>query len=72
MWVIEWTFFKDVCVGVVASAASDSALVWTVACWAPLSKTRILESVAMPSSRGSSQRRDQTSVSCIGRRVLYH
>ena len=35
----------------------------------------ILESIAMPSSRGSSQPRDQTCVShisCIGRQVLYH
>ena len=38
-------------------------------------QTRILEGVAMPSSRGSSQPRDQTHishVSCIGRWVLYH
>ena len=33
---------------------------------------RILEWVAMPFSRGSSQPRDQISVSCIGRQVLYH
>ena len=40
---------------------------WTVACQAPLSmgilQTRILESVVMPSSKGSSQPRDQTQVS---------
>ena len=38
-------------------------------------QARILEWVAMPSSRGSSQPRDRTSisyVSCIGRWVLYH
>ena len=38
-------------------------------------QARILEWVAMPSSQGSSQLRDQTSisyVSCIGRQVLYH
>ena len=38
-------------------------------------QARILVWVAMPSSRGSFQPRDQTSVSyvsCIGRRVLYH
>ena len=37
-------------------------------------QTKILECVAMPSSRGSSQPRDQTHVSyvsCIGRRFLY-
>ena len=42
---------------------------WTAACQAPLSmgilQARILEWVAMPSSRGSSQPRDQTHVSCI-------
>ena len=38
-------------------------------------QARILEWVAMPSSRGSSQPRDQTPISCIsyiGRQVLYH
>ena len=38
-------------------------------------QAKILELVAMPSSRGSSQTRDQTPVfyvSCIGRQVLYH
>ena len=33
---------------------------------------RILEWVAMPSSRGLSQPRDQTRVSCLGRWILYH
>ena len=32
----------------------------------------ILEWVAIPFSRGSSQARDQTWVSCIGRVILYH
>ena len=38
-------------------------------------QARILEWVVMPSSRGSSQPRDQTHVSyvfCIGRQVLYN
>ena len=38
-------------------------------------QARILEWAAVPSSRGSSQPRDQTRisyVSCIGRKVLYH
>ena len=35
-------------------------------------QARILEWVAISSSRGSSRPRDQTCVSCIGRRVLYH
>ena len=40
-----------------------------------ISQVRTLEWVAMPSSRESSQPRDQTGisyVSCIGRWVLYH
>ena len=43
---------------------------------APLSmgilQARILEWVAISSSRGSSQPRDRTHVSCIGRWILYH
>ena len=38
-------------------------------------QARILEWVAMPSSRGSSRPRDHTHVSyvsCIGRQVLHH
>ena len=35
------------------------------------SPARILEWVAMSSSRGSSQPRDQTQVSCIWRQILY-
>ena len=38
-------------------------------------QARILEWVVMPSSRGSSQPRNQTCISymsCIGRQVLYH
>ena len=34
-------------------------------------QARILEWVAISSSRGSSQSRDQTRISCIGRSVLY-
>ena len=53
------------------------ATLWTVAHQAPLFmgilQARILEWVAMPSSRGSSRPRDQTPifyVSCIGGRVF--
>ena len=53
------------------------ATLWTVACQGPLSiwilQARILEWVAMSSSRGSSQLRDQTHVSwgsCIAGRFL--
>ena len=37
-----------------------------------ISQARILEWVAMPSSRGSPQPRGQTHVSYIGRQILYH
>ena len=54
-------------------------ILWTVAHQAPLStgifQARILETVAISSSRGSSPLRDLThvpSVSCIDRQVLYH
>ena len=47
---------------------------WTAACQAPLSmeilQVRILEWVAMPSSRESSQLRNQTEVSCIAGRLF--
>ena len=52
------------------------ATLWTVAHQAPLStrslQARILECVAMPSSRRSSWPRNQTQASCIGMWVLYH
>ena len=68
-FVIMWTFYNiKVCCAVLGH-------VWlfvtpcTVARQAPLSmgmlQARILEWVAMPSSRGSSQPRDWTQVSCI-------
>ena len=40
-----------------------------------ISQARILESVAMPSSKGSSPPSDRTRISCIsciGRQILYH
>ena len=60
------------------------AISWTVAHQAPLSmgfprqeywsgkKKRILEWVVICFSRGWSQLRDQTYISCIGRWLLYH
>ena len=51
------------------SCAQLSATLWTVAHQAPLSmgilQARVLEWVAAPSSRASSQPRDRTYVSCI-------
>ena len=50
------------------------ATLWTVACQAPLSmeffQARIVEWVAIPSSRGSSRPRDRTWVSCIAGRFF--
>ena len=37
-----------------------------------ISQAGTLEWVTMPSSRGSSQPRDWTCASCIGRQILYH
>ena len=55
---------------------SDSFTPWTVAQQAPrsmrTSRARTLEWVAIPFCRGSSQMRDPTHMSCIGRWVLYH
>ena len=49
-----------------SSAVSDSVTPWTIACQAPMSmgilQAIILELVAMPSSRGSSQPKGQTQV----------
>ena len=56
------------------SVVFDSVTPWTVARQAPLSmgilQASILEWVAMPSSRGFSQPRDQTQVSCIAGRFF--
>ena len=50
---------------------------WTVACQAPpsmgiLQVRTLWEWVAMPSSRGSSQPRDQTHISCIAGEFFIH
>ena len=49
---------------------------WTVARQAPLSlgflRQEYLEWFAISSSRESSQFRDGTHISCIGRQILYH
>ena len=49
---------------------------WLHCCCCLVSKScqiaRILERVAISFSRGSSQPRDQTGISCTGRQILYH
>ena len=63
-----------VCESESCSVVSDSATPWTVAHQAPLSmgilQARILECIAVPSSRGSSQPRDRTQVFCTAGRVF--
>ena len=66
--------YAYMCVCVCQSVMSDSATPWTSARQAPLSmwilQARILEWVAIPFSRGSSQPRNQTCVSRIAGRFL--
>ena len=68
----SWTF-SPYCVQSL-SRVWHFATPWTAACQAPLStgipKARILEWVAMSSSRESSQSRDQTQVSCTAGRFF--
>ena len=63
---------QAVCIS--CSVVWNSATQWTIACQAPLSmgilQTRILEWIAMPSTRGSSQPMDQTQVSHTAGRFL--
>ena len=65
---------KRFCAVLSHSVMSDSATPWNVALQASLSmgflQARILEWVAMSSSRGSSQPREETQVSCIAGRFL--
>ena len=56
------------------SVVCDSATPWTVAHQAPLSmgilQAKVLEWVTISSSRGSSQPRERTQVSCIAGRFF--
>ena len=63
-----------VCVQHCFSSVQLFETLWTIACQAPalgVLQVRILEWLAMPSSMGSSQPRDWTCVSCLGRLILY-
>ena len=75
-YTMKYNFKMCVC-ALSRSIMSDSETPWTVVYQTPLSmgilQARILEWVAMPSSRGSSQLRDQTQVSyfsCIAGRFF--
>ena len=73
-----WNDFKGKCICYVCVAQSCLTVCKPTDCSPPGSsvhgifQARILEGVAMPSSRGSSWPRNQTCVSCIGRQILYH
>ena len=78
---VVWNYFPNVLYCDVLSHIHRPALSDLIDCSPPGSsvpgilQARILEWVAIPSSRGSSRCRDQTRisyVSCIGRQVLYH
>ena len=79
MYMTEMSYVH-VCVLSCLSCVGLFVTPWTVDCQAPLSmgfssQERTLEWVSMPSTRGSSQARDQTCVSyvsCIGRHVIEH
>ena len=71
---IQWVLTVCVCVCVACSAVSDSCD--PIDCSSPGSSVhgilqpRILQWVAISSSRGSSQPRDQTQVSCTANRLF--
>ena len=50
----------------------ENFLMYISLCESEILKARLLEWVAFPFSRGSSQLRDQTQVSCITGRFFYH
>ena len=70
-----WSFgLITLCCADLLSHVRLFATPWTVALHAPLSvgilQARILEQIAMPSSRGSSRPRNQTGISFIGGRFF--
>ena len=71
----RWSVSEGICVGA-KSLQSCSTLCEPVNCSPPgfsvhgILQARMLEWVAMPSSRGSFRPRDQTCISCIDRQVL--
>ena len=61
------------CRSVVSSSLWPHGLLYPTRLLCPwIFQARILESAAVSSSRGSSQPRDWTFISCIGRWTLYH
>ena len=78
LWLHIWLLDQKVCCccWVTKSCLTLLRPPWTADHKAPsvcgISQAKILEWVAISLSRGSSWPRDQTCVSCIGRRILYH
>ena len=62
------------CIAYTLSHVQLFAITWTTACQAPLFMgfSRQEYWSGLPPPGGSSQPRDRTHVSCIGRRILYH
>ena len=74
-WQINMDFRKHGGSGLVAKLCPTLATPWTVVCAGcsvrGILQARILEWGASSFSRGSSQSRDCTHVSCTGRQILY-
>ena len=82
----EWKYGLDICSGGAVSVpvcAISCSVMSDILCprglYSPpgssirgIAQERILEWIAISSSRRSSQSRDRTHVSCIGRQILYH
>ena len=83
--LLSWTSFEKVILKwillfscVCSVTKSRLTLCKTMDCGLPgssiygISQARVLEWVAISFSRGSSQPRNRTSISCTGRQILYH
>ena len=71
----ESFYVTRMCVHAHSSCVRLFVTPWTAACQAPLSmgfSPKNIHVNAISSSRGSSQLRDWTHVSCTGRQILYH
>ena len=72
--ILKWKTFKRLCCQWIEEkiASGISAVTACSASVHGILQARILAWLAIPSCRGSSQPRDQTHVSCISRKILYH
>ena len=74
-WAIWHLSAHHQCMCLCSVTSNSFMTLWTTAFQAPLSmgffQARILEWVSISSSKGSSRSRDQTCISCTGRRILH-